>query len=87
MSENDEDDWRSPLFERKLKLAVMLADLELKRKQSFWETPKALAALALATVAIAGLLAGWFGFHVGQDLSRQQPVITLPPGTTITVPK
>jgi hypothetical protein len=92
MSENDEDDWRSPLFERKLKLAVMQADLELKQKQSFWEAPKALAALFAAFAAIVALLAGLTGFQLGRDAS-QRPAqnITLhfdyPPGTVITVPK
>jgi hypothetical protein len=69
----------------------MRADLNLKRRQAFWETPKSLAGLAVATVAIFGLLAGWAGWNIGRDLARPSPPIQVtvqfPPGTTIHAPE
>jgi hypothetical protein len=77
--------------ERKLRIAAMQADLNLKQKQSFWEAPKALAAVLAALAAIVALLAGLTGFQLGRDASqRPAPNITVhfdfPPGTSITTP-
>jgi hypothetical protein len=47
--------------EQALRIAVMRADLNLKTKQSFWETPKAILLIIATTAAIAGFL----GFKVG----------------------
>jgi hypothetical protein len=42
--------------ERELRIAVMQADLDLKRKQSFWEPLKALAAFAAGVAVFGGLV-------------------------------
>jgi len=43
----------SDVTEQELKMAVMRADLELKQKQSRWETPRSLAMILLAVAALA----------------------------------
>lgn len=66
----------------------MQQDLKLKQRQSFWETPKALAivlgAAIAATTAIVGTVAGLAGYKLGSQ--PPQTIIVLPPGTTITTP-
>ena len=49
--------------EQALRIAVMRADLNLKTKQSFWETPKAILLIIATTAAIAGFL----GFKIGSQ--------------------
>jgi hypothetical protein len=49
--------------EDQLKIAVMKVDLLLKRRQSFWETPRNLALIITAVAAIAGLI----GFKLGSQ--------------------
>jgi hypothetical protein len=41
-------------------------DIELRRKQIFWETPRNLAIVVGAAVAIVGALAGFIGYKIGQ---------------------
>ena len=55
--------------ERELRIALMEADLALKKKQVAWETPRNLAILAGAVAAIAGVL----GFKLGQNSPLQPP--------------
>ncbi len=50
-----------------LKVDVMRADLKLKEKQSFWETPKAIAIIVATTAAIFSALAGFAGFKLGSQ--------------------
>ncbi len=61
-------------------MAVMEADLKLKQKQAFWETPWNIALLLGVAVGIAGVL----GFKLGQSTPPQQPVvIQLAPGVMV----
>jgi len=61
--------------ERELKVAVMRADLELKTKQAFWETPRNIAVLVATVAALAGVL----GFKLGQNAPQPQ-IVVLQPG-------
>lgn len=73
----------SDLTEDELRVAVMKVDLLLKRRQSFWETPRNLALIIAAVAAIAGVI----GFKLGTQppqaivVQFQQPlaVKVLPP--------
>jgi hypothetical protein len=62
---------------RELKVALMRADLELKSKQAFWETPRNIAVLVATVAALAGVL----GFKLGQNAPQPQ-IVVLQPGTT-----
>jgi hypothetical protein len=71
--------------ERELKVAVMQADLQLKTRQSFWETPRNLALIVAAAAAVSGAL----GFKLGQREPLPAPpappqtiILQLPPGLT-----
>ena len=64
-----------------LRVATMQADLQLKKRQAFWETPRnvALIGAAIASLFAAGLgAAGVLGYKLGQ----REPIGT---GTTIVV--
>jgi hypothetical protein len=52
----------------------MRADLALKQKQAFWETPRNIAILLTAVAAIAGFL----GFKIGQNQPPQTIIIQQP---------
>ena len=54
-------------FERSLRLEQMRMDIDLKRKQSTWETPRNIAFLAGTVAAVVGVLAGVLGFKLGQQ--------------------
>ena len=41
------------------------ADIVLRRKQAFWETPKAILLVVATTAAIVGGLAGALGYKIG----------------------
>lgn len=61
-------------------MAVMQADLKLKQKQAFWETPRNIVLLLGVAVGVAGVL----GFKLGQSSPPQQPVIIqLAPGVVV----
>jgi hypothetical protein len=66
---------------RELKVALMRADLELKSKQAFWETPRNIAVLVATVAALAGVL----GFKLGQNAPQPQ-IVVLQPGTTQAAP-
>ena len=53
----------SDLTEDELKVALMKADLLLKTRQGFWESPRNLAIVVGAVAAIAGLI----GFKLGSQ--------------------
>jgi hypothetical protein len=53
----------SDLTQDELKVALMKADLLLKTRQGFWETPRNLAIIVGAVAAIAGLI----GFKLGSQ--------------------
>ena len=47
--------------EKRLKLELLAADLSLRRKQEFWETPRNIAILVGVTAAIAAAIGYWLG--------------------------
>lgn len=72
-------------------MALMRADLNLKQRQGFWETPRNLVIVVGALVAVLGTVAGMAGYKFGANLANQQQEpermsLVLPPGTTIQVP-
>lgn len=67
-----------------LKDQLLMADLALKKKQAFWETPKGFAAIIAALAVTIGAIGGVVGYQIGRTPAAQQ--LVLPPGTTITVP-
>ena len=50
-----------------------MLDLDLRRKQTFWETPRNLALVVGAVVALSGLIFGALGYKIGQ--TPAQPII------------
>jgi hypothetical protein len=76
--------------EQLLKVALMRADLNLKMKQSFWETPKAILLIVATTAAIIGTLSGVLGYKIGNQPQPPQPapqVIFQPGAIQITPPR
>ncbi len=68
--------------ERDLKVALMQADLVLKTRQGFWETPRNLIIGAAALAAVAGAL----GFKLGQSqppVAPQTIGLQLAPGVQV----
>ena len=59
-------------IERSLKLEQIQMDIELKRKQTAWETPRNIAFLAGTVAAVVGVLAGVLGFKLGQQPQAPQ---------------
>ncbi len=59
----------------------MRADLALKQKQAFWETPRNLVVSAAALTAIVATLAGLAGFKLGQNSPPTQ--IVFQPGSIV----
>jgi len=53
MTDNDE--------KRQLELELLAADLKLRRKQEFWETPRNIAILVGVAAAIAAAIGFWLG--------------------------
>lgn len=56
-----------------------MADLSLRRKQDFWETPRNIAILIGATAAIFSALAGLAGYKFAQTSQQPPIIINLPP--------
>jgi hypothetical protein len=71
--------------ERELRMALMRADLNLKTRQTFWETPKGVAAVVAATAVLVGGVAGLAGYKIGSQPS-QTIIIQVPPQPQGTVP-
>ncbi len=65
-------------------MAVMQADLKLKQKQAFWETPRNLALIFGALVAGTAALAGLAGYKLGQSSPPTQ--IIFQPGSIVVAP-
>lgn len=49
------------MTEEELKLELLKMDVNLRKKQVFWETPKAILLIVATTATIAGLL----GYKIG----------------------
>lgn len=60
----------------------MRADLALKQKQAFWETPRNIAVLVAAVAVVAGLL----GFKIGQNSPSSRPVVFQAPAASPAPP-
>jgi hypothetical protein len=60
--------------EKLRKQELLMADLDLRRKQGFWETPRHIILLVGATAAIAGAL----GYKIGQTPPPAPIIINLP---------
>ncbi len=67
--------------EWELRMAVMRADLGLKTKQAFWETPRNIGIL----IGVVAALAGALGFKLGQMPPQGQApvIIQLAPGVAV----
>ncbi len=74
--------------ERELKVAVMQADLKLKGRQAFWETPRNLFLIIGTITAATAAIAGFTGYKIGQrPLPSAQPVqIIFQPGSIVAAP-
>ena len=46
---------------------LLRLDILLRRKQIFWETPRAILLIVATTAAIIGAGAGFIGFKIGQS--------------------
>jgi hypothetical protein len=68
--------------EKQFKQELLMADLNLRRKQDLWETPRNIAILAGAVAAIAATVGGLAGYKIG---TTPTPNITInvPPPTVI----
>jgi hypothetical protein len=53
--------------ERELRRELMQADIDLKRKQGAWETPRNIAILAGTIAAFAAAVAGVLGYKIGSQ--------------------
>jgi hypothetical protein len=51
--------------EKQLRQELLMADLNLRRKQDMWETPRNIAILAGTIAAIVAALAGSVGYKIG----------------------
>jgi len=67
--------------ERDLKEALMRADLALKQKQAFWETPRNIAILLGAVAGLTGVVFGILGYKIGQNSPPTQ--IVFQPGSIV----
>jgi hypothetical protein len=56
----------SDLTEDQLRVAVMKADLYLKTRQGWWETPRNLALIIGVAAALFGAVTGVLGYKIGQ---------------------
>ena len=61
-------------YEAALKLELLEMDVRLRRKQSFWETPKAVLLIVATTAALAGAL----GYKIGQQPQPAPIIINVP---------
>jgi len=51
--------------EKTLKQELLMADLDLRRKQATWETPRNIALLAGAIAAVTAAVFGVLGYKIG----------------------
>jgi hypothetical protein len=59
---------------RQLELELLAADLKLRRKQEFWETPRNIAILVGVVAAIAAAIGFWFGRRFTPPMPPLTPV-------------
>ena len=61
--------------EKQLRLELLAADLKLRRKQEFWETPRNIAILVGVTMAIAAAIEFWLGRASAPQGSVVTPIV------------
>jgi hypothetical protein len=64
--------------DRQLKQELMMADLQLRRKQVGWETPRNITIVAGAVAALSAAVGGVFGFKLAQTAPPPPIIIQLP---------
>ena len=64
--------------ERQLRQELLVADLNLRRKQDIWEHPRNIAILVGATAALTSAIAGFIGFKIAQTPGPPPVIINLP---------
>jgi hypothetical protein len=57
----------SELTEDELRVAVMKADLYLKTRQGWWETPRNMALIIGVVAALFGAVTGILGYELGSQ--------------------
>ena len=62
----------------------MQADLKLKQKQAFWETPRNLVVIIGAIAAAVAAFAGLTGYKLGQNSAPVQVIFQ--PGSIVASP-
>lgn len=67
-------------------MAVMGADLKLKQKQAFWETPRNLVVIISAIAAATAAIAGLAGYKLGQGSSSVPVQVIFQPGSIVAPP-
>ena len=67
-------------------LKLKQADLGLKQKQAFWETPRNLVVIIGAIAAAVAAIAGLAGYKLGQNTQQQPIIIQLAPGVVPVQP-
>jgi hypothetical protein len=72
------DEIADRLSEGRLRLELLKMDIELRRKQVAWETPRNIALVVGAAVALAGLAFGVLGYKIGQTPAPPPVIINLP---------
>jgi hypothetical protein len=65
--------------EKLLKQELLMADINLRRKQDFWETPRNVAVLLAAMAAIFAAVFGVLGYKIGSTPSQPTVIIQFPP--------
>ena len=64
--------------EKELRQELLMADLNLRRKQDIWEHPRNIAILVGAAAALFGAIGGFIGFKIGQTPAPAPIVIQVP---------
>lgn len=67
-------------------MAVMGADLKLKQKQAFWETPRNLVVIISAIAAATAAIAGLAGYKLGQGSPSVPVQVIFQPGSIVAAP-
>jgi hypothetical protein len=75
--------------EQDLRIEVMQQDVELKKRQTFWENPRnfviVIGGIIAATTAIVGIVAGLAGYKLGSQPTLP-PQIIFQPGSIQVLP-
>ena len=64
--------------EKHMQQELLKMDVNLRRKQVAWETPRNIGILAAAITAVAGVIFGTLGYKLGQQPAPPPVIINLP---------